>query len=113
MDLATDISQKLFSGNTKEFIDQVYSAYLMFCILPLMHSENLQSHETALKLIDYAASISPRDWSGMRKYELDHKKVVDQFGRYPHRNAKLGRESTEEELAWLASDEVPGWAKTA
>jgi uncharacterized protein (DUF924 family) len=34
------------------------------------------------------------------------------FGRYPHRNAALGRESTEEEKAWLASDDVPGWAKS-
>ena len=117
LDLATEIAKNIFSGSEdksiKDFVDQVYSSYLMFCILPMMHSEDLEKHETALKLVDYAASISPRDWNGMRKYELDHKKVIDQFGRYPHRNAKLGRESTEEELHWLASDEVPGWAKTA
>jgi len=34
------------------------------------------------------------------------------FGRFPHRNVNMGRESTAEEVAWLASDEVPGWAKS-
>jgi uncharacterized protein (DUF924 family) len=39
------------------------------------------------------------------KSELRHKAVIDRFGRYPHRNAILGRESTQEELAFL---EQPG-----
>ena len=35
------------------------------------------------------------------KYELQHKAIVDRFGRYPHRNKALGRESTAEEIAFL------------
>lgn len=36
------------------------------------------------------------------EYELRHKAIIDRFGRYPHRNAALGRQSTAEELAFLA-----------
>jgi uncharacterized protein (DUF924 family) len=35
------------------------------------------------------------------RFELRHKEIIDRFGRYPHRNALLGRESTTEELAFL------------
>jgi len=34
------------------------------------------------------------------------------MSRFPHRNAALGRESTPEELEWLRSDDIPGWAKS-
>jgi len=34
-------------------------------------------------------------------FEQRHQKVIEQFGRYPHRNAALGRESTQEEIAFL------------
>ncbi len=34
-------------------------------------------------------------------FELRHKAIIDRFGRYPHRNALLGRTSTPEELAFL------------
>ncbi|MEK5782247.1 DUF924 family protein, partial [Acinetobacter baumannii] len=35
------------------------------------------------------------------EYEIKHKIIIDRFGRYPHRNQILGRESTEEELSFL------------
>ena len=35
------------------------------------------------------------------KYEMQHKAIVDRFGRYPHRNKALGRASTAEEIAFL------------
>jgi uncharacterized protein (DUF924 family) len=38
----------------------------------------------------------------MMKYVLRHQDVIDRFGRFPHRNAILGRESTPQELAFLA-----------
>ena len=44
---------------------------------------------------------------------VEHSEVVERFGRYPHRNAQLGRESTAEEKAWLADvDNLPSWAKS-
>jgi uncharacterized protein (DUF924 family) len=36
------------------------------------------------------------------RFELRHKEIIDRFGRYPHRNAILGRTSTPEELAFLS-----------
>jgi uncharacterized protein (DUF924 family) len=66
-----------------------------FLYLPYMHSESLVVHEIALGL--FAAP-------GLEKnldFERRHKAVLDRFGRYPHRNAALGRVSTPDELAFL------------
>jgi uncharacterized protein (DUF924 family) len=38
--------------------------------------------------------------------------LMKRFGRFPGRNTVLGRQSTKEELEWLASPECPGWAKS-
>ena len=38
---------------------------------------------------------------GMLQFAADHKKIIDKFGRYPHRNAVLGRASTDEEEEYL------------
>lgn len=66
-----------------------------FLYLPYMHSESLVIHETALRL--FAAPGLERNLD----FERRHKAVLDRFGRYPHRNAALGRASTPEELAFL------------
>jgi len=66
-----------------------------FLYLPWMHSESVLIHEEALRL--FAAP-------GLEKnldFERRHKAIIDRFGRYPHRNAALGRPSTAEELAFL------------
>jgi uncharacterized protein (DUF924 family) len=66
-----------------------------FLLLPYMHSESRAIHEIAVAL--YRAHAPAENL----QYELRHKAIVDRFGRYPHRNAILGRESTPEELAFL------------
>jgi uncharacterized protein (DUF924 family) len=68
----------------------------VFMYMPYMHSESRVIHEVAERLFKQCGPKSNYD------FELRHKKIVDRFGRYPHRNAVLGRESTEEELAFLA-----------
>eukprot|EP00612_Vaucheria_litorea_P000349 CAMPEP_0171452284 /NCGR_PEP_ID=MMETSP0945-20130129/452_1 /TAXON_ID=109269 /ORGANISM="Vaucheria litorea, Strain CCMP2940" /LENGTH=204 /DNA_ID=CAMNT_0011976917 /DNA_START=192 /DNA_END=806 /DNA_ORIENTATION=+ len=79
---------------------------LLFVALPLLHSEDLRDQETYYQLM---TETSGMEWSlGFAK---SHKDVIEQFGRFPHRNAVLGRESTKEELEWLSSDKVPSWAK--
>ena len=60
-----------------------------------MHSESQIIHTNALDLYNQI---------GLEQYlqfELKHKAIIDRFGRYPHRNAILGRSSTEEELEFL------------
>ena len=66
-----------------------------FVYMPYMHSESRFIHEVALKIY--------RDFGddNLLDYELRHKRIIDRFGRYPHRNALLGRQSTPEELAFL------------
>lgn len=66
-----------------------------FLLLPYMHSESRAIHEIAVALYGAHAPAENLD------FELRHKAIVDRFGRYPHRNAVLGRESTPEELAFL------------
>lgn len=66
-----------------------------FLYLPYMHSESKVIHEVAEPLFKANASKNSHD------FELRHKAIIDRFGRYPHRNSILDRESTEEELAFL------------
>lgn len=67
----------------------------LFLYMPYMHSESALVHETALRLFEALGLASNLD------FERRHKAIVDCFGRYPHRNAILGRESTPEELEFL------------
>ena len=60
-----------------------------------MHSESPAVHEKAVKL------FSEPGMENNLEFELKHKAIIDRFGRYPHRNAALGRESTLEELEFL------------
>jgi uncharacterized protein (DUF924 family) len=66
-----------------------------FLLLPFMHSESRAIHAWAEALYREHAPAENLD------FELRHKAIIDRFGRYPHRNALLGRESTPEELAFL------------
>lgn len=63
--------------------------------MPLMHSESRAVHELALTV------FSMSGYEKTLEYEIKHKVIVDQFGRYPHRNEILGRESTPEEVEFL------------
>lgn len=66
-----------------------------FLYMPYMHSEDRHVHEQAVKL------FSQKGLEYNLKYEMMHKKIIDRFGRYPHRNQLLGRVSTAEELEFL------------
>lgn len=66
-----------------------------FMYLPLMHSESKIIHEQALKVFDQPGLEDNYE------FELKHKLIIDRFGRYPHRNSTLGRESTIDELEFL------------
>lgn len=67
-----------------------------FLYMPYMHSESLAIHEVAVELFRKNGIESNLD------FEFRHKKIIEQFGRYPHRNKILGRESTPEELSFLS-----------
>lgn len=67
-----------------------------FLYMPFMHSESAEIHEIALYLFDQEGLEDNYN------FEVRHKEIIDRFGRYPHRNAILGRESTAEEIEFLA-----------
>lgn len=66
-----------------------------FTIMPFMHSESSMIHERYLPLFEQLNDPNTLD------FEHRHKEIIDRFGRYPHRNETLGRESTEEEKEFL------------
>jgi len=68
---------------------------LAFLYLPYMHSESRRIHEIAVRLFE-----TPGLEANLAA-ELKHKAIIDRFGRYPHRNAALGRTSTPEEEEFL------------
>lgn len=66
-----------------------------FLYMPFMHSESQLMHEFALKLFQRLGNPTNLE------FEKKHKIIIDRFGRYPHRNQILGRESTAEEIQFL------------
>lgn len=68
----------------------------LFLYLPFEHSEELADQELSLNLHE---QLGNEDWL---RYARAHRDLIARFGRFPHRNAVLGRESSPEELAALA-----------
>lgn len=75
----------------------------LFIYLPFEHSEALEDQERACELCHPLAAFAETD--DAYRYALAHRDIVARFGRFPHRNAILGRASTPEELEFL---EQPG-----
>ena len=69
-----------------------------FLYMPFMHSESRIIHEKAIEL------FSDPELKLNLEFEYKHKKIIDRFGRYPHRNKVLGRASTPEEMAFLKEE---------
>jgi uncharacterized protein (DUF924 family) len=87
---------------TKEAIDlgadeELNVAERQFLYLPLMHAEDPQlqalSVESFEKLRAYAEEVV--------RFAVEHREQIDRFGRFPHRNAPLGRDSTADERAFM------------
>ncbi|HEX7340839.1 MAG TPA: DUF924 family protein [Rhodanobacteraceae bacterium] len=107
-------SRNLFRGDARAFASDAMSLVLAqeairtgadrqlpatrraFLYMPFMHSESTVIHTAAVQL------FSQPGLENNLKFEHAHKAIIDRFGRYPHRNAALGRTSTAEEIAFLA-----------
>jgi uncharacterized protein (DUF924 family) len=66
-----------------------------FIYMPYLHSESMEIHKLAIKLFEAPGLAQSLD------YENLHRQIIEKFGRYPHRNAALGRRSNAEELEFL------------
>ena len=88
----------------KEAVDTGYHLKLpkekrQFIYMPYMHSESLEVHNEALKIFEDLGLENSLN------FERAHRDIIVRFGRYPHRNKILGRESTKEELEFLTQPE--------
>lgn len=90
--LALALAQEAISLNLDAQLNPEQRSFLY---MPFMHSESKMMHEFALKLFQRLGNPVNLD------YEKRHKKIIERFGRYPHRSKILGRESTPEELEFL------------
>lgn len=70
----------------------------MFLYMPFMHSESIKVHEEQSVPLFATLGLGPL------QYEQGHLDVLHRFGRYPMRNAALGRVSTPEEVEYVASN---------
>jgi uncharacterized protein (DUF924 family) len=121
--LADQVSRHLFRGDERAFahdalalrwatdgiaedVDRDLRAIeRMFLYLPLEHSESLADQQRSVALFrSLAASVPPEEraaFDGFTDYAERHHAIIARFGRFPHRNAALGRDSTAEEIAFL------------
>jgi uncharacterized protein (DUF924 family) len=90
--LARDVATRAIA---RGFDQQTPHAERRFFYLPLMHSENLADQERCVEL---ARAYGDDEFT---KFAEQHADIVRRFGRFPHRNAVLGRATTPEEQAFL------------
>lgn len=81
-----------------------------FFILPLGHSEQLRNLDLVVTLADELVQEAPQEQRALLEFSAAqarrHRDIIIQFGRHPHRNEVLGRDSTPEELKYLATGQL-------
>jgi uncharacterized protein (DUF924 family) len=81
------------------FDQQLLPVERLFVYMPFMHSEDLEDQRRSVVLFRQLAQ--ERSYLDAVSYALRHLEVIERFGRFPHRNAILGRPSTPEEVEFL------------
>jgi uncharacterized protein (DUF924 family) len=106
---AQDLALRSFTDGTSEqlvFIEQ------LFLSMPMLHAESLYLQRRVSGIAKRLAARAPEVYRAMTPMHLEQTAkylgVIERFGRFPHRNALLGRETTPEELAFLSD-----WAEKA
>lgn len=90
--LARDVARRAIERGTDRRIDPLL---LEFLYMPFMHSEHLPDQLRCVAL------FGNTDNAENLKYAREHADIIQRFGRFPHRNRLLGRDTTEEERAFL------------
>lgn len=77
-----------------------------FFLMPFQHCEDLACQREGVALFERMFDEAAPQWRTIARGSLDyarlHLEIIERFGRFPHRNAILGRESTREEIEYLA-----------
>ena len=90
--LALALSQEAIALGKDKELNKIERSFLY---MPYMHSESVTIHEVALEL------YNGNDIQSNVDFEIKHRNIILEFGRYPHRNSILDRASTVEEIAFL------------
>ena len=84
-------------------LDQVLNAQKRrFLYLPFEHSENMNDQKRSVELFEKIKDDDPLGYD----YAVRHYKVIEEYGRFPHRNKILDRENTPEEEAYLSQPDA-------
>lgn len=106
------VDQALASGHD----EHLWPIEQAFLFMPLQHAEDAQCQAESVRRFSALVSIAPPEQTErMReflRFAEDHRRVIGRFGRFPHRNEVLGRESTAEERAFLESG-AASWGQSA
>ncbi len=107
-DLALPVARKLLGASSEK---QFCRAEMVFLFMPLEHSESAADQADCVALFKAMKATSPPGLAdlldGYVQFAERHQRVIAEFGRFPHRNEALGRPSTANELAFLASPRAP------
>ena len=88
-----------------------------FCSFPFRHAEDRELQRIGEQLLNRICDEDTPDevkhfFDNLIPQLAEHRNVVMRFGRFPHRNRVLDRDSTPDEIAWLEQPDVPGWARS-
>jgi uncharacterized protein (DUF924 family) len=83
----------------------------LFAMMPLVHAENLKLQERSVELAEGLVAAAPSDelravWATGAARTKHYREIIGRFGRFPGRNAALGRQSTPQELAFLREEQA-------
>lgn len=104
---ATDEEARTIADRAIErgFDQELAAAERTFLYMPFMHCESLEAQERCIALfasmVEASDGVVAKGAAGSLDFARRHRDIVARFGRFPHRNAILGRESTPEELEFL------------
>jgi uncharacterized protein (DUF924 family) len=96
---ALALAQRAIETGRYQRLPAIHQAFLY---MPLEHCEDPEVQDECVTLFEELTAITGSEqMAGFTRYAIAHRDVIAQFGRFPHRNAILGRESTPAELAYL------------
>jgi len=89
----------------QNYAEQLPFTQRVFCHMPFMHDESMESQDICVTLFEQLKRDAPEEHAEFSDRTLssaiEHREIIMQFGRYPHRNAVLNRTDTAEETVWL------------
>jgi uncharacterized protein (DUF924 family) len=94
-------------AHQKGYLKGLSTYETLFALLPLMHNETREGQVLSLAVFQ----AYPDLYASFNGFIVSHAAVVERWGRMPHRNKKLGRTSTPEELEYLAGSTLNVWEK--